>query len=93
MRLEELAQRLEVAGDQLARAGATISVIDPGARALGADFDGALGAAGRELHRVLAMALSARGRETVAHGGRLAETGQALRRAAASYRAVDEEAS
>jgi hypothetical protein len=89
MRLEELAQRLEAAGDELAGASTTINVIDPGARVFGADFDGALGQAGRDLHRLLAIALSARGREAAAHGGRLAETGHALRQAAAGYRGAD----
>ncbi|GAA3448641.1 hypothetical protein [Dactylosporangium matsuzakiense] len=93
MRLDELANRLELAGDQLAAASTTITVIDPGPRSLGADTAGALGQAGRELHRILAIALSARSRETAAHGARLAETGQALRAAAGAYRAADEEAS
>jgi hypothetical protein len=91
MRLEDLAQRLEAAGDELAAAGATINVIDTGARALGGDFDGALGQTGRELHRLLAIALSARAHEAVAHGGRLSETAHALRRAADGYRGAEED--
>nr|BFE63706.1 hypothetical protein GCM10020063_082320 [Dactylosporangium thailandense] len=91
MRLEDLAQRLEEAGDRLARASTTINIIDPGARAFGADSDGALGQTGRDLHRLLAIALNDRGREAVEHGARLAETAHALRRAAAGYRGAEED--
>jgi hypothetical protein len=91
MRLEDLAQRLDAAGDELAGASTTINIIDPGARALGADADGALGQAGRDLHRLLAIALSGRGREASAHGGRLAETAHVLRRVAEGYRGTDQD--
>jgi hypothetical protein len=91
MRLEDLALRMEAAADELAHASTTLNIVDPGARVIGADSDGALGQAGRELHRLLAVALGARGHEAAAHGVRLAETAHALRQVAAGYRAVEED--
>ncbi|WP_432984907.1 hypothetical protein [Dactylosporangium sp. CA-233914] len=91
MRLEELARRLEEAGDELAGASTTLNIVDPGARVLGADSDGALGQLGRDLHRLLAAALTSRGREASAHGARLAETAHAVRRVAAEYRSAEED--
>ncbi|WP_432834462.1 hypothetical protein [Dactylosporangium sp. CA-092794] len=89
MRLEDLAHRLDSAGDDLAAASTTLSIIDPGARALGADASGALGELGRDLHRLLATALTARGAEAAAHGARLAETAHALRQVVAGYRTAE----
>jgi len=86
MRLDDLASRLEMAGDELASASTTMTLIDPGARALGADLPGGLGELGRALHQRLATALTARGQEAAAHGARLADTAQTLRLAAAGYR-------
>ncbi|WP_433213850.1 hypothetical protein ACQP00_02815 [Dactylosporangium sp. CS-047395] len=90
MRLEELARRLDAVADELAGAGTTMNVVDPGARVFGADSDGALGQAGRDLYRLLAIALAERGSEAVAHGGRLAEMADAVRKAAAGYRGAEE---
>ncbi|MFG2037711.1 hypothetical protein [Dactylosporangium sp. NPDC048998] len=91
MRLEDLAHRLDSAGDELAGASTTLSLVDPGARALGADGAGGLARAGRDLHRLLATALTARGTEAAAHGARLAETAHALRQVAAGYRGAEED--
>jgi hypothetical protein len=91
MRLEDLAHRLDSAADELAGASTTLSLIDPGSRALGADGPGALGSSARDLHRLLATALTARGAEAAAHGARLAETAHALRQVAAAYRAAEED--
>jgi hypothetical protein len=91
MRLDDLAGRLDMAGDELAAASTTLSLIDPGARAVGADAAGALGELGRDLHRRIATALTARGREAAMHGARFAETADALRQAAAAYRSAEED--
>jgi hypothetical protein len=91
MRLEELAHRLEAAGDELAGSSTTLSLIDPSPRALGADGTGALGRASRDLHRLLATALTARGAEAAAHGARLAETAHVLRQVAANYRSAEDD--
>ncbi|MGI5246925.1 hypothetical protein [Dactylosporangium sp. CA-139066] len=91
MRLDDLANRLEAGGDELAGASTTLSLTDPGPRTLGADGTGALGRASRDLHRLLATALTARGSEAAAHGARLAETAHVLRRVAANYRSAEEE--
>jgi hypothetical protein len=92
MRLEDLAHRLESAGDELAGASTTLSLVDPGPHALGADGTGALGRAARDLHRLLATALTDRGAEAAAHGARLAETAHALRQVAAAYRTAEDDA-
>jgi hypothetical protein len=92
MRLEDLADRIDTAGDVLAGASTTMSLADPGARAFGADAAGRLGELGRALHRQFTSALTARGREAAAHGARLADTAQALRLVAAGYRGADDEA-
>jgi hypothetical protein len=90
MRLDDLAARLESAGDELASASTTMSLIDPGARALGADAPGRLGELGRAMHRRLAAALTARGQEAATHGARLAGTAQTLRLAATGYRDAEQ---
>ena len=92
MRIDDLANRIDSAGDVLAGASTTISLIDPGARAFGADAVGGLGELGRALHRQVAAGLAARGREAAAHGARLADTAQALRLVADGYRGVDDDA-
>ncbi|GAA2630849.1 hypothetical protein GCM10010399_73570 [Dactylosporangium fulvum] len=92
MRLDDLAGRLEAAGDELAGASTTMGLIDPGARTLGGDGAGGLGELGRALHRQLTTAVTARGREAAEHGARLADTAQAVRLVASGYRGADEEA-
>jgi hypothetical protein len=89
MRLDDLADRVDAAGDVLAGASTTMALIDPGARAFGADAGGALGELGRELHGRFAAALSLRGRESADHGARLAETAQSLRVVVAGYHDVE----
>src|SRR5688500_6371207 len=92
MRLDDLAGRLDAAGDDLAGASTTMALADPGSRALGGDAPGGPGELGRALHRTLTAALTARGREASAHGIRLAETAEALRLAAHGYHAADHDA-
>ncbi|MET7422317.1 hypothetical protein [Dactylosporangium sp. NPDC005555] len=92
MRLDDLAGRLDAAGDELAAASTTTALIDPGSRVLGGDAPGGPGALGRVLHRTLTTALTARGQEAATHGGRLAETAESLRRAAQNYRTTDDDA-
>jgi hypothetical protein len=91
MRLQELADRIESAGDVLAGGSTTMTLVDPGARAFGGDAAGSLGELGRALHQQLGGALTARGREAAAHGARLADTAQALRLVADGYREVEDE--
>ncbi|MEV6925488.1 hypothetical protein AB0M46_13455 [Dactylosporangium sp. NPDC051485] len=92
MRLDDLAHRLQEAGDELAAASSTLSIIDPGARALGGDAGTSLGRTARDLHRLLATALADRGAEASAHGARLTGTAHALRQVAAGYRSVEDDA-
>ncbi|GGM34070.1 hypothetical protein ACFFX1_32950 [Dactylosporangium sucinum] len=90
MRLDDLAARLEAAGDELAATSTTMGLIDPGAAVLAADAPGGLGDLARDLHRDLTTALVARGRESAAHGARLADTAHTLRLVAANYREADD---
>jgi hypothetical protein len=78
MRLDDLADALDAAGDELAGASTTVTLIDPGSRAFGADAPGALGELGRALH----LRLSA---ESAAHGARFADAAQSVRRVAEGY--------
>ena len=91
MRIDDLAGRIDATGDVLANASTTLSLIDPGARAFGADAVGRLGELGRALHRQFVTGLAARGREAAAHGARLADTAQSLRLVADGYRGADDE--
>ncbi len=85
MSLQDLARRLTLAGDSLADAAARLALLDPGAHAFGADGPGRFGELTRGLHGRAAAALAARSRESAAHGARLVELGDTLRRAAACY--------
>ena len=91
MGIEDLVDRMDAAGDALAGASTTLSLSEPGARAFGADAAGGAGELGRALPREFATALAARGREAAAHGARLADTAQALRLVADSYRGAEDE--
>jgi hypothetical protein len=91
MRLDDLARRIEAAADVLASRSATITLVDPGPQAFGADATGRLGDLGRALHRRFSTALGARSREAAAHGARLAETAQALRLIARNYREIEDD--
>ena len=92
MRLDDLAGRLDAAGDELAGARTTMALAAPGSRALGGDAPGGPGELGRALHRTLTTALTARAREASAHGVRFAETAEAVRLAAQGYRSADHDA-
>jgi hypothetical protein len=91
MRLDDLADQIDSAADVIAGASTTMTLIDPGARAFGGDGVGSLGELGRALHRQFTAALTARGRESAAHGARLADAAQALRLVATGYRGVEDE--
>lgn len=86
MRIGQLADRLEQAGDRLAAASGALADADPGAAAFGADTPGRLGEVGRMLHHRWSAALTARAREGAAHGARLADSAEALHTAAERYR-------
>jgi hypothetical protein len=86
MRVGQMADRLERAGDRLdAGAGALVDA-DPGAGAFGADNPGRLGELGRMLHHRWSAALTARAREAAAHGARIADSAEVLRAAVSRYR-------
>jgi hypothetical protein len=91
MRIDDLAGRIDAAGDALANASTTLSLIDPGPRAFGADAAGHLGELGRALHRQFVTGLAARGREAAAHAARLADTAHALRLVAEGYRGAEDD--
>jgi hypothetical protein len=85
MRIDQLADRLERAGDRLTAGAASVADADPGARAFGADNPGRMGEVGCLLHRRWSAALTARAREAAAHGARLADRAEGLRLAASRY--------
>ena len=91
MRLTDLATRLDTAADRLAAAGTTLTLLDPGPHTLGSDAPGALGSLGRDLHRRLTTALTARAGECTAHAARLSETADALRQAADNYTGTEDD--
>jgi hypothetical protein len=79
MRLGQLADRLERAGDRLAAGSGSLADADPGAGAFGADNPGRLGELGRMLHHRWSAALTGRAREAAAHGARFADSADTLR--------------
>jgi hypothetical protein len=89
MRIGQLADRLEAAGDRLATGAGALSDADPGAGAFGADAVGRMGDVGRMLYHRWGGALTARAREAAAHGARLTDTADAVRSAAERYRETD----
>jgi len=92
MRLDQIADRLDVAGAELTGASAALGGAEPVPRSFGAMAGGRLGELGLALHRQCSSALGARAREAAAHGARLADTAQVLRSVAADYAAADDEA-
>lgn len=92
MRIGQLADRLERAGNRLAAGGGALAGTDPGASVFGADQPGRLGAVGRALHQQCSVALGGREREAAAHGARLVDAADLLRAAAARYESTDAEA-
>jgi hypothetical protein len=89
MRIGQLADRLEGAGERLAAGAGVLSDVDPGAGCFGADQPGRLGAVGRLLHQRWSAALSVRAREAAAHGARLVYTADLLRSASDRYRGAE----
>jgi hypothetical protein len=89
MRIGQLADRFEGAGERLAAGAGALSDADPGAAAFGADQPGRLGAVGRLLHERWSGALAVRAREAAAHGARLVDGADLLRTAAERYGDVD----
>jgi hypothetical protein len=92
VRIGQLADRLEGAGNRLTAGAGALADIDPGAAAFGADQPGRLGAVGRLLHQRCSAALGGREREAAAHGARLVDAADLLRTAAARYEGTDAEA-
>ena len=89
MRISQLADRLEGAGNRLAAGAGALADTDPGAAAFGADQPGRLGAVGRLLHQRCSVALGGREREAAAHGARLVDAADMLRTAASRYESAD----
>jgi hypothetical protein len=85
MRIGQLADRFESAGDRLSTGAGALADADPGAGAFGADAPGRLGAVGRLLHQRWSTALTGRAREAAAHGARLVDAADLLRVAALRY--------
>jgi hypothetical protein len=83
--LYDLVNRLHAAGDALSAGSADLAALDPGARPLGGDAPGCLGALGRTLHVGIVAGLAARGAEAAAHGARLADAAAALHQVADRY--------
>jgi hypothetical protein len=93
MRIDQLADRLARAGDRVTGGAATLADHDPGAGVFGADAPGRLGELGRLLHHRLGAALTARARESAAHGARLTDAADLLHGAADRYRDAETGAS
>jgi hypothetical protein len=89
VRIGQLADRLEAAGNRLAAGAGALADTDPGAVAFGADQPGRLGAVGRMLHQRCSVALGGREREAAAHGARLVDAADLLRTAASRYESTD----
>lgn len=85
MRIGQLADRLEGAGNRLTAGAGAMADTDPGAAAFGADQPGRLGAVGRMLHQGFSTALGGREREAAAHGARLVDAADLLRTAVTRY--------
>jgi hypothetical protein len=92
VRIGQLADRLEGAGNRLAAGAGALADTDPGASVFGADQPGRLGAVGRALHQRCSAALGGREREAAAHGARLVDAADLLRTAASRYESTDTEA-
>jgi hypothetical protein len=92
MRIGQLADRFDGAGDRLSAGAAALADADPGAGAFGADAPGRLGAVGRLLHVRWSAALTSRAREAAAHGARLAAVADGLRTAAGRYQEAEDAA-
>jgi hypothetical protein len=90
--LRELAAGIDRAGQALTSAGVQLAELVPPAAAFGAGAPGALGELGRDMHGLAVAALAARSREAAAHGARLSDTAQLLRRAGAGYAEADDTA-
>lgn len=92
MRIGQLADRLESAGNRLTAGAGALADTDPGARVFGADQPGRLGVVGRALHQRWSGAIGGREREAAAHGARLVDAADLLRTAASRYESVDADA-
>jgi hypothetical protein len=92
MELEEVAGRVDRLGAELTGAAARLAHGDPGAHAFAGDGPGALFAFCRTRHGRWVAALAAREREAAAHGARLTDLGDRLRRAARGYREAEDAA-
>jgi hypothetical protein len=92
VRIGQLADRLEGAGNRLAAGAGALADTDPGASVFGADQPGRLGAVGRALHQRCSVALGGREREAAAHGARLVDAADLLRTAASRYESTDADA-
>lgn len=86
----ELAASMDSAAQTMARVGAALAGLDPGAAALSGAAAGRPGEAGRALHAQLVRAIGARSQEAAVAGARLSDAAQALRWAAAGYLDTDD---
>jgi hypothetical protein len=86
MEIDELAHRVTAVAEEVTGAAARLGLVDPGARAFGADGPGRLGELGRVLHATWSAGLAAREREAAGHGARLTDLASALDQAAEGYR-------
>lgn len=89
MALSDLPGRFEAAGDAMGRAAAALRLLDPGARAFGADAPGRLGELGRHLHTRWAATMIERGEEASAQADRFAAIAAAIRGAVTGYRETE----
>jgi hypothetical protein len=90
MEIDQVADRVAAAAEEVAGAGSSLGRHEPGAGAFGGGIPGRLGELGRDLHRTWGAALAAREREAAGHGARLTDLAGALRSAADGYRQVED---
>jgi Excreted virulence factor EspC, type VII ESX diderm len=92
MEIEEVADRVAAAADEVSDAASRLGLVQPGAAGFAGDGPGQLGVLGRDLHSVWSAGLAAREREAAGHGARLTDLAGALRQAADGYRRVEDDA-
>lgn len=89
MEVDDLAVRVAEIGRSLATTTHRLGHLAPGARALGGDGPGQLGALGRALSDQCDEALEARGREAVRYGMTTSDLAGTLHQAATGYRDLE----
>lgn len=89
MRIGQLADRFDGAGDRLGASSAALADTDPGSHAFGGEAPGRLGEVGRMLYQTWNAALTSRSREAAAHAARLSDVADGLHAVERRYHDVE----